>query len=89
MSDTRTTIDYDTIRVWAEVRHGRPATVKMSDDRDEPGILRFDFGQPDEQLEEISWDDFFTKFEEARLALLYQDTTHEGKLSRFCKFANR
>lgn len=40
-------------------------------------------------LEEISWDDFFEKFEEEKLAFLYQDETRQGKTSRFFKFVNR
>ena len=63
------------------------------DDRggEEPGILRIDFpGYSGEQtLEEISWDEFFQKFEEANLAFLYQEKTSDGKTSRFCKFIAR
>jgi len=43
----------------------------------------------EEGLEEISWDEFSRKFEEARLAFLYQDKTKDGKVSRFHKFVAR
>jgi hypothetical protein len=89
MSDAQTTTDHATIRKWAEARDGRPAAVKGTGGKDDAGILRFDFGEPEEGLEEISWDDFFVKFDESNLALLYQDKTKEGKTSRFFKLVNR
>ena len=89
MSDARTTTDHDTIRQWAEARGGRPATVKGTGDGDEAGILRFDFGEPEDRLAEISWEEFFAKFDESGLALLYQDKTKDGKTSRFFKLVSR
>ena len=89
MSDAQTTTDHATIRKWAEARGGRPATVKSTGSKNEPGELRFDFGEPEDSLEEISWDEFFAKFDESELALLYQDKTNDGKTSRFFKLVNR
>jgi hypothetical protein len=89
MSDTKTTTDSETIEKWATDRGGVPATVKATEDDGQAGILRIDFPPRDEGLEEISWDDFFRKFEEARLAFLYQDETKDGKISRFHKFVSR
>lgn len=89
MSDAQTTTDHATIREWAEARGGRPATVKSTGSKNEPGVLRFDFGEPEDSLEEISWDEFFAKFDESELALLYQDKTNDGKTSRFFKLVNR
>ena len=89
MSDAQTTTDHATIRKWAEARGGRPATVKSTGSKNEPGVLRFDFGEPEDSLEEISWDEFFAKFDESELALLYQDKTSDGKTSRFFKLVNR
>ena len=89
MSDAQTTTDHATIRKWAEARGGRPATVKSTGNKNEPGVLRFDFGEPEDSLEEISWDEFFAKFDESELALLYQDKTNDGKTSRFFKLVNR
>ena len=59
--------------------------------RNDPGILRIDFpGYSGEgSLDEISWDDFFEKFDEKKLAFLYQDKTAAGKTSRFFKFVER
>ena len=89
MSDAQTTTDHATIRKWAEARGGRPATVKRTGSKDEPGVLRFDFGEPEDSLEEISWEEFFAKFDDNKLALLYQDKTKDGKTSRFFKLVNR
>ena len=58
-------------------------------DRDEDaGLLRIKF-RDDEDLEDIGWDDFFEKFDEEKLAFLYQDKTADGGKSRFFKFVER
>ena len=89
MSEAKTTTDHETIKKWAEARDGAPATVKGTARSDEAGVLRIDFGPKEQRLEEISWDEFFEKFDEADLAFLYQDRTKDGKLSRFHKFTHR
>ena len=80
MSAAQTTTDYGAIRHWAEERGGRPSRVEGTG---EGGLLRIDFGDPDEGLEEISWDEFFEVFEANNLALLHQDETEDGSVSRF------
>ena len=89
--ESNTTTEHDTIRKWIEERGGRPAAVKGTGGGDDPGILRVDFpGAGDEDsLEEISWEEFFDKFEENDLAFLYQEETSGGKESRFFKFVRR
>jgi hypothetical protein len=90
MSTSETTTDHDTIRTWAEERGGRPATVTGTETGDEEaGILRIDFQDPDDRLEEISWDDWFAKFEEENLAFLYQDEKKDGETSTFFKLVKR
>lgn len=86
MSSARQTTDHDEIRRWIEERQGTPSRVKNSG---EGGILRIDFGEPEEALEPIGWDEFFQIFEKSDLAFLHQDETEEGKLSRFSKFVSR
>jgi len=88
MSEAKLTTDHEKIRKWAEQRGGHPATVKATSDG-KPGILRFDFDPKDEGLKDVSWDDFFTKFDGEKLAFLYQDKTADGKTSRFHKFVDR
>ncbi|MCL5962370.1 MAG: hypothetical protein M1358_24170 [Chloroflexi bacterium] len=88
---SKTTTNHDVIRRWAEGRGGSPATVKRTGTAEEAGVLRISFpgfGRAD-SLQEISWDEFFRKFDEKKLAFLYQDTTKEGKESRFFKLVSR
>jgi hypothetical protein len=89
MSDSETTTDHKFIRKWAEQRGGRPATVRKTADDDHAGILRIDFGSRDAALDDIGWEEFFEKFDEAKLAFLYQDRTKDGHQSRFHKFVRR
>ena len=92
MADTsKTTTDHEAIRRWVEARGGWPATVKGTGNGDPVGILRIDFpGRgDDESLQEISWEDFFQKFDDSGLAFLYQEQTAEGGESRFSMFVNR
>ena len=81
----QTTTDHATIRKWAEARDGRPARVKGTGDAKDAGLLRLDFGRPEESLEAISWEEFFEKFEESELALLYEDEPD----NRFSKLVHR
>ena len=76
---------------WVEDRGGEPATVASTSDRDDVGILRVWFpGQGSgDRLQEIGWEEFFAKFDEANLAFLYDIRTNDGDLSRFCKFVAR
>lgn len=85
MSQGNSTTDHRKIRHWAEARGGRPSRVKDTGRGEDAGILRFDFGDSDEGLEEISWDEFFDKFEQSELALLDED----DKNSRFNKLIHR
>jgi hypothetical protein len=88
MSESHTTTDHNKIKKWVDERKGVPATVTATERDGQAGILRIDFGPKEEGLEEISWDEFFKKFDESRLQFLYQDKTKDGKLSRFHKFVS-
>ncbi len=87
------TTDHQQIRKWAESRGGKPADVKATHRGGDPGIIRLIFPDApnanDDSLEEVSWDEFFRKFDEAELALLYQDRTADGKKSLFNKLVSR
>lgn len=85
MSEAVTTTDHETIRKWSEERDGHPAMV---DTGGEGGILRIDFGEPNDSLKRISWDEFFEIFESNNLMFLYQDRV-QGDTSRFNKFVSR
>lgn len=89
MASATTTTDHGLIRKWVEERGGRPARVKGTEDKGGEGILRVDFAEPDEKLEQVSWEEFFHTFEDRELAFLHQDETGGGKTSRFFKFVHR
>lgn len=86
MSEATTTTNHDEIRKWAEARNGNPAKVRTSGPG---GILRIDFGEPEDSLDRIGWEEFFEIFDDNNLAFLHQDKTGDGKLSRFNKFVER
>ena len=89
MAAAKTTTDHDTIRKWCEERDGHPSTVGETVESGEPGVLRIDFGEEEPNLLGISWQEFFDKFDEEKLAFLYQDVTDDGSKSRFCKLISR
>jgi hypothetical protein len=82
MSQAKPVTDHEEIRRWAEKHGGRPAKV---DTGGEGGVLRLDFREKDENLTEISWEEFFEIFEDSDLALLLP----EDDKSRFNKFVAR
>jgi hypothetical protein len=87
----KATVDHDEIREWVESHGGHPAMVKRTARNGKGGILRIDFPgySGEKSLEEVSWDDFFEKFEESQLAFLYQDQGKSGPPSRFNKLVAR
>jgi len=89
MLSAKPVTDHEQIRKWADARGSRPARVRDTVDRSGSGVLRFDFDGKDEALEEIDWNTFFGIFEEHKLALLEQQETTSGRISRFSKFVHR
>ncbi len=85
------TTDHERIRKWVEERDGTPSTVRSTHTEDDPGLIRLDF--PDysgeRSLEAISWDEWFDKFDEKNLVLLYQETLAAGGPSNFNKLISR
>lgn len=74
--ETRTTTDHEEIRRWAEERGGRPAAVVAAPPENPvAGGLRIDFPDYDsgETLEEITWAEFFDRFEEANLTFVFHE----------------
>lgn len=90
-AESKTTTDHDEIRNWAEKRGGQPACVKGTGGEGDVGLLRIDFPgySGEDSLQHISWDEFFGKFDERGLALLYQETTAGGAESNFNKLVSR
>lgn len=93
MAQAKVTTDHDEIRKWAEARGGRPAAVRSTYSKKDPGIIRIEFPDApnanDEALQEISWDEFFEKFDEANLALLHEEERRGGQRSNFNKLVGR
>ncbi|MCP2252651.1 hypothetical protein LY13_001394 [Prauserella aidingensis] len=85
--ETRTTKDHDEIRQWVESHDGVPASVRGTEGSDAAGVLRFDFpgGAGEDELEHITWDTWFAKFDKEDLALVYQKTRADGGDSTFFK----
>ena len=91
-SETRTTTDHDEIRRWVEEHGGKPAAIQGTErSGDDPGMLTIDFpgGTGQDQLEHVSWDEWFRKFDENGLAFLYQDQKSGGEDSTFFKLVKR
>jgi hypothetical protein len=79
------TVDHDEIREWVEQRGGTPSTVSGTErDSEAAGLLRIDFPGYSGKgtLEPIDWDEFFEKFEESKLAFLY-DPDKGNKFNKF------
>ena len=61
-------------------------------DTDDTGLLRIDFpasNDDETELEELTWDEFFEKFDDQRLAFVYQERTAAGARSRLNRFVSR
>lgn len=85
------TADHETIRKWVETREGVPSVVKGTGKEEKGGILRIDFPPlgTKPNLKHISWEEFFSVFDDKNLAFLYQEKTSTGEISRFNKFVSR
>lgn len=90
-AESKITTNHEKIRKWIEERDGKPARVIGTGNAEDPGVLRIDFpgNFAGDRLEDISWDQFFNKFEDANLAFLYQERLASGDESRFFKLIER
>ena len=91
MTTSAALTEHDAIKAWAEARHARPACVKGTGNRSEVGMIRLDFPgySGGDSLEEISWEQWFARFEENNLALVVQDGTTDAQRSNFNKLVGR
>lgn len=92
MALSKNTRDHGEIRKWAEARGALPAEVKGTEKDTQAGILRFEFpdapNRNDSKLKEISWEEFFAKFDQSDLELVYQEKTADGQRSNFNKLVH-
>lgn len=88
---SQTTTNHKEIRKWADERGAKPACVRGTGGKNDVGILRLDFPgyTGEDKLQPISWDDWFEKFDERKLALVYQEETADGEQSNFNKLISR
>jgi hypothetical protein len=89
-SKTKTTTDHDEIRRWVEEHGGKPVSVRGTGNGD-AGVLRINFpgGAGQDELEPLSWHEWFEKFDENDLAFLYQEEKASGEDSTFFKLVSR
>ncbi|MDH6291696.1 hypothetical protein [Rhodococcus opacus] len=78
----RITTTHDEIRRWIQAHHGAPA-------RDATGALRIDFLGVTSGLEHLSWNEWFTAFDEQGLALCYPHPHIRGGTSAWCELVPR
>lgn len=89
-SNSKTTQDHHVIKKWAESRDGNPAVVESTADSTQGGgLLRINFpSYAEDNLKNISWEEFFEIFDSNNLQFLYQEETKDGKSSKFFKFVS-
>ena len=68
---------------------GRPLDARQGRRRHHPHRIPDAPNSKHDSLEEISWEEFFEKFDESDLALLYQEETAGGEKSNFNKLIGR
>ena len=91
MKDTISTTDHNEIKNWAEERKGIPSSLENPDEDASNLILRILFSDDKkvEQAKQISWDEFFKRFEEHKLAFVYKHENFGGELTNFHRFVFR
>lgn len=78
------TKNHEVIKRWAEARKATPATVPGTEHEGRPGVLRFDFpGFGGQELQHISWEEWFKTFDARDLAFVFQETLKDGRQSNF------
>jgi hypothetical protein len=83
------TTDHEVIKQWAGERDASPATVPGTEHGGHKGVLRFDFpGYGGQDLEHISWDEWFKSFDDRKLNFIYQEHKKDGKQSNFFRLEN-
>ncbi len=81
MDDTKVTVDHNTIKAWAKQFGGKPEILDDKEAKGDEVTIRINFpGITDESFipdnlseEDISWDEFFQKFDAQDLAFEYTD----------------
>jgi hypothetical protein len=70
------------IRAWAELRHGKPALLRVVDRSNPIDALRFQVtNRRASEYELISWNEWFALMDGANLVFVYQEHTSDGETS--------
>lgn len=51
-------------------------------------MLRFDFGEPDDRPQDVSWEEWFGTFDDRGLSFIYQEEKTDGTPSTFFRLDN-
>ena len=88
--DFRTTDDREEIKSWIEDRNGIPGMERGTGENGIYTVLGIKFSwNKNDILKEISWKEFFDKFEKYNLVFGFQEKTIRGTRSRYYKIHNR
>lgn len=71
MARINSTVEHDEIREWAERLGGRPARAKNARSVEQRLRIALPGGNEGEELEPISWDEWFRDFDANHLAFIY------------------
>lgn len=78
------TRSHDVIRQWADQRNAIPATVPGTEHAGHLGVLRFDFpGYGGQALEHVTWQQWFSAFDDRKLVMIFQEHMRNGRMSNF------
>jgi len=87
---TRITVDHEIIRRWVEKRGGKPGLVLNQVPSENEGVLRILFPETEgDAFVAVSWNEFFTRFDQSHLGFEYEEENEDGGQSHFFKFINR
>lgn len=88
---SKITTDHEEIKTWVEERDGKPGVMRTTEHSEQPPALVIDFPghTGEESVEEITWEEFFGRFESEGLAFVYKDDTAGGERSTFSKIVTR
>jgi hypothetical protein len=88
LGESLVTQNHDVIVNWANERNAMPATVPGTEHEGRLGVLRFDtpgYGS-NQNLEHVSWSEWFETFDERQLVMLFQEHLKDGRQSNFFHF---
>jgi hypothetical protein len=84
----KVTTDKKAIKQWIEERQGWPAVEIRTNESGTENMLWVGFPEAitHRNLQQISWEEFFEKFDQEQLTFLYQDVSLNGEQSQFFYF---